>query len=256
MTDWFDDLRTEKQQAIAQLAERTAEQETQQRATRKQLLANHARILATVEAVQIETLLLQFFDAALRDHPLYPNPVFARSITTRTVDLEHAQLEPAPWSGPLADDTRLQAYPLPEGHYVTLIIWKIRFEIRDPDGTLRGPYGITTSLNAQELAVNGQPLATATSEALAAALTQAFRNPPRVHSDAELPHARKRRHHQRPWYKRLLRSISSPISGKRQTVTVLLVAIVLLACVLGVPLFLQWLSHNAYIQAYLKYLTH
>ena len=208
MTEWFDDLRSEKQQVIAKIKEETAEQEAQQRAAREQQLAQHARILATVESIQIEPLLLQFFDAALRDHPLYSNPLLTRTVNSRTINSEHANVEPAPWSGPLADDTRLQAHPLPEGHYATLVVWKIRFEIRDPGGELQGPYSIATLLNASELAVNGQALPAATGEALATALTEAFRNPQKVHADSELPHQHKHRHHKRPWYSRLLRSFS------------------------------------------------
>ncbi len=231
MTDWLDELREEKQRAMA-LAQAGA---SQRASAENQLRGAQEQLVATINRVEVERLLAEFTREILRDHPLFPNSFVSRTVISRGSDSSQAAKESPPWSGRFENNFLPQHLELANGRYVVRVDWRLHLNSQRLNGETPKSRDIHISISAQGVQVDGQFLPAPTADHLKSALVDAFRHtlpggtlqPERVRTYRQ--RKPRRRGHRRGWRALL-------VSGRpmRRTVIAVALIIIVLSALLGV----------------------
>lgn len=232
MTDWLDELRQEKQQAIArtQTARNAA---PQYGSAADRLQAEQRQLAALIQNIGIEPLLRQFVDDVLRDHPLFVDPTLTRTVTGRDSAGGPAleEKEGPPWSGPLAGNHLPPALVLGSSRVVSRVDWRLHLNYRQQYSDQLQLSDILITATAQGVQVGGDLLAEPTAEKFKTALIAAFRQSTQPSLPPGVRRARRKR---RRWYHRLWESVFPANQPTRIYVAMIIVVVLILVVVISV----------------------
>jgi hypothetical protein len=229
MTDWLEELREEKKQAIA----RTRNAGPQYGSVADRLQAEQRQLAALIQNIGIEPLLQQFVDEVLRDHPLFVDSTLNRAVIGRDSNDVPAreEKEGAPWSGPIEGNFLPPALDLSGGRTVSRLDWRLHLNYRQQYSEQLQLNDILITASAQGVQVNNEPLAEPTPEKFKTALVGAFRNSTQPSLPPGVRRARRKRRH---WYNRLWESVFPANQPTRIYVALIIVVMLILVVVISV----------------------
>jgi len=230
MTDWLEELRQEKQQAIERTRAHGADANP---GATGRLESEQQQLAVLIRNVGIEPLLQQFVDEVLRDHPLFVNPTLNRTVTSRdaATSLAREEKEGAPWSGPVAGNFLPAALELPGGRVVTRVDWRLHLSHRTQYSSQLLLNDLLVSASTQGVQVNSETLAAPSAETFKAALISAFRA---ITQPTLPPGVRRARRRRRSWYNRLWESIFPASQPARVYIALIIVVMLILVMVISI----------------------
>ena len=231
MPDWLSDLREEKKRALHKSSTLTALDPASQRAA-AELEAGQREIAHLVQATQVEAALNQLIEEVIRGHPWFPDASLNRMVTSRQVG-SHAEFrEPTPWSGAVKNHPLPEKLDLNNGRCITRIEWSVGLSYRAPQRHSLQALWIPVLVSADSVRVSGEKIASATTEAMQAAIKKAFEQ---VVHGAQTQHHSSHRRYQR-WYKRLWNRLNYKGLATR---------VLIVLALIGVAVLIGWLSMRA-----------
>lgn len=228
--DWLRDLRESKFKLIAE-QEAAALKAIGARTTNAERLEHEqSQIGNSLQGLAIETVLSEFANEILKGHPLFRNCSLVRTVSSRPPDSELKVIEPAPWTGSVDNNLLSLPLDLANGNFIVAIDWLLEASCLNSATDQTNPFALRASLSARGAALNQTPISSA--DDLKSEVIAAFQQAVDL---ATRSRARRKRHHHRPWYKRLWRSIF-PASGFKPIYSLIAFAIVLLVLLMALIL--------------------
>ncbi len=225
MSDWLAELRESRVHAIEHVQGEIARGQVVRAATAEQLHARQEQLARLIWEVEPERLLEQMVREILSGHPYFSETTLIRTLRSQGVEGVVDLTEPEPWSGPVEGNPLPTGLELGNGHYAIGVEWKLQSNFRRLHDHEIQPYCLRVSVSPGQLTVDGQPVSSATADALKAQLATTFKS--RLE---QLSRRRSRHHRHRPWHRRVWRALFPRIKPTPAiviaTMVILLLAVV------------------------------